>query len=108
MAMLGIGAGLVLPPATASVMGSLPAEHTGVGDATNSTFLQTGGALGVAVIGSLLSNRYQDRLTSALAPYHPPPRAPAETLPGRSSADTSRSNAHRTRARRRTADPADH
>jgi EmrB/QacA subfamily drug resistance transporter len=73
LALLGIGAGLVIPPATASVMGSLPREHTGVGGAANGTFLQVGGALGVAVIGSLLSSRYQDRLTSALAPHHLPP-----------------------------------
>jgi EmrB/QacA subfamily drug resistance transporter len=72
MALLGVGAGLVIPSATASVMGSVPREHTGVGGATNGTFLQVGGALGVAVIGSLLSGRYQDRLTSALAPYHLP------------------------------------
>ena len=31
MALLGVGAGLVIPSATASVMGSLPREHTGVG-----------------------------------------------------------------------------
>jgi len=72
LALVGIGAGLVIPSATASVMGSLPRAHTGVGGATNGTFLQVGGALGVAVIGSLLSNRYQDRLTGALAPYHLP------------------------------------
>ena len=72
LALVGVGAGLVIPSATASVMGSLPRAHTGVGSATNGTFLQVGGALGVAVIGSLLSNRYQDRLTSALAPYHLP------------------------------------
>jgi EmrB/QacA subfamily drug resistance transporter len=72
MALLGVGAGLVVPSATASVMGSLPGEHTGVGGGTNGTFLQTGGALGVAVVGSLLSNRYDDQLTSALAAYHLP------------------------------------
>ncbi|MGE5287261.1 MAG: MFS transporter [Micromonosporaceae bacterium] len=72
MIMLGVGAGLAIPSATASVMGSLPREHTGVGSATNGTFLQVGGALGVAVIGSLLTTRYQDRMTSALAAYHLP------------------------------------
>jgi hypothetical protein len=30
------------------------------------------GALGVAVIGSLLSTRYQDHITAAVAPYHVP------------------------------------
>ena len=72
MILLGVGAGLVLPTGTASVMGSLPREHTGVGSATNGAFLQVGGALGVAVIGSLLATRYQDHVTAALAPYHVP------------------------------------
>lgn len=72
MVMLGVGAGMVIPAATGSVMGSVPAEHTGVGSATNGAFLQVGGALGVAVIGSLLSTRYQHRMTSVLAPHHVP------------------------------------
>jgi EmrB/QacA subfamily drug resistance transporter len=72
MIMLGVGAGLVIPAATASVMGSVPRDNTGVGSATNGAFLQIGGALGVAVIGSLLATRYTDRMTSALAPYHVP------------------------------------
>jgi EmrB/QacA subfamily drug resistance transporter len=72
MTMLGIGAGLVIPSGTASVMGSVPREHTGIGSATNGAFLQIGGAFGVAVIGSLLSTRYQDHITAAVAPYHVP------------------------------------
>ena len=81
MILLGVGAGLTIPSATESVMGSLPGGHTGVGSATNGTFLQTGGALGVAVIGSLLNTRYQDRITSALAPYHVP-HAAMQTILG--------------------------
>jgi EmrB/QacA subfamily drug resistance transporter len=72
MTMLGVGAGLVLPSATGSVMGSLPTEHTGVGSATNGTLLQVGGALGVAVVGSLLSTRYEHRLTGPLVQYRVP------------------------------------
>jgi EmrB/QacA subfamily drug resistance transporter len=68
----GAGVGLVLPPATESVMGSLPSGDTGVGSATNSTFMQVGGALGVAVIGSLLTTRYKGNMTAALSPYHVP------------------------------------
>jgi EmrB/QacA subfamily drug resistance transporter len=68
----GIGAGLVMPAVSGSVMGSLPRGDTGVGAATNSVSMQVGAALGVAVIGSLLSTRYQDRMTAALAPYHLP------------------------------------
>jgi dipeptide/tripeptide permease len=67
MVLLGLGAGLIIAPATASVMGSLPRERAGVGSATNSTALQVGGALGVAVIGSVLSSRYQGSVTPVLA-----------------------------------------
>jgi EmrB/QacA subfamily drug resistance transporter len=57
--LLGIGTGLAIAPCTESVMGSVPIELAGVGSATNSTALQIGSALGVAVLGSLLSTRYQ-------------------------------------------------
>jgi EmrB/QacA subfamily drug resistance transporter len=72
MVLLGVGAALVIPSVTASVMGSLPAEHTGIGAATNGAFLQVGGALGVAVLGSQLSTRYQGRILASIAPYHLP------------------------------------
>jgi hypothetical protein len=72
MVLLGIGAGLAIPAAIESVMGSLPRGDTAVGSATNGTFMQLGGALGVAVIGSLLATRYQARMTSAVAPYRIP------------------------------------
>jgi EmrB/QacA subfamily drug resistance transporter len=70
--LLGVGVGLAMPAATESVMGSLPGAETGVGAATNGAFQQTGGALGVAVIGSLLNIRYTDNISAVLAPYHVP------------------------------------
>ncbi len=70
--MLGVGAGLVFPACLGSLMGVLPSEHTGIGSATNGTFVQIGGALGVAIIGSALSTRYQHRMTAALAGQHVP------------------------------------
>jgi len=47
-------------------------DHVGVGSAANGAFLQVGGALGVAIIGSLLNTRYQDTMSAALAPFHVP------------------------------------
>jgi EmrB/QacA subfamily drug resistance transporter len=75
LVLLGVGAGLVIPAATDAVMGSLPDSDYGVGSATNSTFLQLGGALGVAIIGSLLNTRYTDSMTAALDPFHVPATA---------------------------------
>ena len=57
--LLGIGSGLAFAPCTESVMGSVSLDLAGVGSATNSTALQIGSALGVAVLGSLLNTRYQ-------------------------------------------------
>ncbi len=70
MVLLGVGAGLVMPTVTESVMGTLPRGQTGVGAATNGVSVQVGGALGVAVVGSLLSTRYQDLMRPRLAPFH--------------------------------------
>jgi EmrB/QacA subfamily drug resistance transporter len=70
--LLGLGVGLAMPAATESVMGSLPGADTGVGAATNGAFMQTGGALGVAVIGSLLNTRYTGNISALLAPYQVP------------------------------------
>jgi len=69
---IGTGVGLALAPCTESVMGSLPLSQLGVGSATNSTVLQTGGALGVGVFGSILNTRYADRLTRVLSAYKMP------------------------------------
>jgi EmrB/QacA subfamily drug resistance transporter len=77
----GLGAALVIPAVSGSVMSSLPRAHTGVGSATNGVFIQVGGALGVAVIGSLLSTRYQDRMTTSLARV-PAPHAIESTITG--------------------------
>jgi EmrB/QacA subfamily drug resistance transporter len=75
MLLLGLGAGLVIAPATASVMGTLPPSRSGIGSATNSAALQVGGALGVAVLGSILSSRYQGSMQATLAGHAVPPAA---------------------------------
>jgi len=67
MLLIGLGAGLLLPTATNSVVGSVPQGDSGIGSAANAVALQVGGALGVAVFGSVLSTRYQDRMKAALA-----------------------------------------
>ena len=72
MVLLGLGAGLVMPAVTASIMGTLPRGQTGIGAATNGVSVQVGGALGVAVIGSLLSTRYQNLMTDRLSSYRLP------------------------------------
>jgi EmrB/QacA subfamily drug resistance transporter len=65
--MLGIGMGLTAAPATNAVMSSLPREKAGAGSAVNNSLRQVGGALGVAVLGSVLSAVYRSEITPALS-----------------------------------------
>ena len=58
MCCMSLGMGLTMAPATESVMGSLPRAKAGVGSAVNDTTRQVGGALGVAVVGSLVASVY--------------------------------------------------
>ena len=64
---LAFGMGCVMAPATESIMGSLPREKAGVGSAMNDTTRQMGGALGVAVIGSLLAAIYRPGVQSNMS-----------------------------------------
>jgi EmrB/QacA subfamily drug resistance transporter len=65
--LIGLGVGLALAPSTESIMGSLPNEEAGVGSASSDTSMQIGGALGVAVLGTALSVRYQNVMRPLLA-----------------------------------------
>ena len=52
------GIGLAISPATTAVMSSVPVEKAGVGSAMNDTTRQLGGALGVAVLGTVATRIY--------------------------------------------------
>ncbi|WP_158893788.1 MFS transporter [Amycolatopsis anabasis] len=58
LALLGAGAGLAQPAAIAALMGAVPPEQAGVGSALNDTIQQMGAALGIAVLGSVLSGSF--------------------------------------------------
>jgi EmrB/QacA subfamily drug resistance transporter len=77
MMLLGLGMGCVMAPATESVMGSLPLAKAGVGSAVNDTTRQVGGALGVAIVGSVLSSIYGSKIVDALAGHGVPAEAVA-------------------------------
>jgi len=75
--LLGLGMGNTFAPATDSIMGSLPREKAGVGSAMNDTTRQTGGAVGVAVLGSILASRYRAAVVGAAAAQHVPAQVTA-------------------------------
>jgi EmrB/QacA subfamily drug resistance transporter len=59
---LGAGMGAAMTPATAAITEALPAAQQGVGSALNDLSRELGGALGIAVIGSLLTAGYRSHL----------------------------------------------
>jgi EmrB/QacA subfamily drug resistance transporter len=80
---LGFGMGMAMAPATDSVMGSLPLAKASVGSAVNDTTRTTGGALGVAVLGSLLSSGYRGDMEGAVSRLpHAAGEAAQESLSG--------------------------
>ena len=62
----GLGMGSVMAPATESIMSVVPREKAGAGAAVNNAVRQVGGALGVALLGSLLAATYSAQLGRAV------------------------------------------
>jgi DHA2 family multidrug resistance protein-like MFS transporter len=58
-------------------MGSLPREKAGVGSAMNDTTRQTGGAIGVAVFGSVMASKYRSAVLRAAGLAHLTPKIAA-------------------------------
>ncbi len=58
LAVIGFGVGLSLTAATDAVLGSLPPDRAGGGTGVAQTLRQVGGALGVAILGSVLADTY--------------------------------------------------
>ena len=60
--LLGVGMGLTMAPSTTLIMESIPENKAGVGSATNDASREIGGALGIAIGGSVLNEVYQNNL----------------------------------------------
>ncbi|GAB3992901.1 MFS transporter [Glycomyces albus] len=62
----GAGMANLMPPAMNTLMSSVPREQAGVGSALANTLRQTGGALGVAVLGTVMAQSYRSEITDAV------------------------------------------
>jgi EmrB/QacA subfamily drug resistance transporter len=65
LVILGLAIGLAISPCTDAIMGAFPESELGVGSAVNDTSTELGGAIGIAVLGSLLSTSYSSSLAKA-------------------------------------------
>ncbi|BCB88998.1 MFS transporter [Phytohabitans suffuscus] len=74
----GVGMANIMPPAMESIMSSLPREKAGVGSAVSNTVRQVAGALGVAVLGSVLAGVYRGQVDGTAQALPGPAREAVE------------------------------
>ncbi len=72
-ALIPFGAGMALSgaPATTAIVASLPPEKQGVASAVNDVSRELGGALGIAVLGSVLNDAYRSNVSESTAGLPP-------------------------------------
>jgi MFS transporter, DHA2 family, multidrug resistance protein len=62
LALMGAGMAITAAPATTGIMSAVPLSKAGVASAVNDTTRELGGALGIAVLGTIVSSLYRSRL----------------------------------------------
>ncbi|MGW3953850.1 MFS transporter [Streptomyces sp. NPDC004752] len=62
LSVAGLGFGFAMVPAMDGALGALPADRAGSGSGLLMTLRQVGGAIGIALLGSLLAGAFRDRL----------------------------------------------
>jgi Na+/melibiose symporter-like transporter len=83
---LALAMGWVMAPATDAVVGAVPAAKSGVASATNTVARMVSGALGVAVVGSLVSSLYANDVDGSLGGLPAQAQAGAEDSVGAADA----------------------
>lgn len=66
MAVMMAGMALTMTPATTMMMSAVPRNRAGMGSAMNDTTRELGGALGVAVLGSVLGTAYSNKIAESV------------------------------------------
>ena len=64
---LAAGMAMTMTPMTTQLMAAVPRDRAGMGSATNDTTRELGGALGVAVLGSLVTGQFANGVATAVA-----------------------------------------
>jgi MFS transporter, DHA2 family, multidrug resistance protein len=77
-AVLGAGMGMTAAPATGEIMTAVPLSKAGVGSAVNDTTRELGGALGIAILGSIANGAYRVRINLSGLGLPGPARAQGE------------------------------
>jgi hypothetical protein len=76
--MSGMGVGFINPPLASTAVGVVPPHRAGMASGINSTFRQIGIATGIALLGTLFSNRLRDAVDDAVRAH--PVGIPADQI----------------------------
>ncbi|MEO6124498.1 MAG: MFS transporter [Ilumatobacteraceae bacterium] len=71
LVVMAAGSALALPTLSTGIVLSLPLDKAGVGSAVNDTTREVGGAVGIAIIGSILASQYRSGIKASLAVLPP-------------------------------------
>ncbi|PZC47645.1 MAG: MFS family permease [Chloroflexi bacterium] len=67
LAAFGFGGGMALAPLTDTVMAAVPVNDAGIGSAVNDVSRELGAALGIAIVGSIVSSIYSGNVEDSLS-----------------------------------------
>ena len=68
---IGAGVGLAMSPSTTAITNSLPEDKQGVASALNDTVREMGGAVGIALFGSILNAQYRSNISATADALQP-------------------------------------
>jgi len=71
LVIMAAGVGVSMPSLSSGIVQSVPFHKAGVGSAVNDTTREVGGAIGIALVGSIVTSIYRSHLSSALAALPP-------------------------------------
>lgn len=77
LVLMSVGMAMCMAPTSATIVASLPLAKAGVGSAVNDLTREVGGAVGIAVLGSLLTTKYTSHMRAAIRPLEAQIPAPA-------------------------------
>ena len=66
MMAMAAGSGMTMPSLTAGILTSVPRDKAGVGSAVNDTTREVGGAVGIAIVGSVVTSIYRSNIATTL------------------------------------------
>ena len=78
LVVLGAGVGLAMTPSTTAITESMPVDKQGVASALNDTVREVGGAVGVALLGSILNAGYRANVADVADQLPPEAAQPVE------------------------------